>query len=132
MGRPWPLRKQKRPPPPLASHAATHVIAEATLTVPDLIAVARALCRAIPCGADILRWIIHPRDPHCQATLSLLSCIDSVFKSENQLQVRQRTENLDPQNFVRKQQDKKRSVSQSDLVVGMSTRDFFFAWYKYF
>jgi len=39
---------------------------------------------------------------------------------------------LDPQNFGRKQQDKKRSVSQSDLVVGMSTRDFFFAWYKYF
>ena len=64
-----------RPPPPLSSHAATHVIAEATLTVPDPIAVARALCRAIPCGADILRWIIHPRDPHCQATLSLLSCI---------------------------------------------------------
>ena len=57
---------------------------------------------------------------------------DSVFKFENQLQVPQRTENLDPQNFGRKQQDKKRSVSQSDLVVGMSTRDFFLAWYKYF
>ena len=66
---------QTRPPPPLASHAATHVIAEATLTVPDPIAVARALYGAIPCGADILRWIIHPRDPNCQATLSLLSCI---------------------------------------------------------
>ena len=34
-----------RPPPPLSSHAATHVIAEATLTVPDPIAVARALSR---------------------------------------------------------------------------------------
>ena len=55
-----------------------------------------------------------------------------VFKFENQLQVRQRTENLDPQNFGRKQQDKKRSVSQSDLVMGVSTRDFFLARYKYF
>ena len=37
---------------------------------------------------------------------------------------------LDPQNFGRKQQEKKRSLFQSDLDFPHET--FFFAWYKYF